>query len=449
VNVRDNARQRILRIDLSTGNIEVEDLPREWTGKYLGARGVTGRLLYDEVPKGTDPYGPENVLYIGTGPMDGLPVGMGRLSIATKSPRRCIGEGSVGSYLGPELRRAGYEYIAVRGCSDKPVYLFIEDDHVEIRDAGHLWGKTTYQTDDLLRDELPDPDTQFLYIGPAGENLVHSAMVFSGRDSTGGRAGGGEVMGAKRLKAIAVRGHGGIKPHDYDAFIEAYKRFRQLLNLRTSRDMWTPVWSTYGAPVLSRLFPDLGNLMTNNAQMMSWNNEKAAAISSEHFMNDYVTRGQSCFNCPWPACKKNFRIETGPYAGFSGGNYWAGQPVALGSAIDNGDLDLMLILSGLCNQYGLDIFHVGFTLSWAMECFERGILTTADTDGLELRFGFNDYQALIDLLNKIVRREGFGELLALGCWEGCLQVLPDREGSGTGSHSGTESADGGTGDRGQ
>ena len=251
MNIRDNAQQRILRIDLSTGAIGVEDLPREWTGKYLGARGVTSRLLYDEVKRGIDPYGPDNVLYIGTGPMDGLPVGMGRLSIATKSPRRCIGEGSVGSYLGPELRRAGYEYIAVRGCSDKPVYLFIEDDRVEIRDAGHLWGRTTYQTDDLLREEFPDPDTQFLYIGPAGENLVHSAMVFSGRDSTGGRAGGGEVMGAKKLKAIAVRGHGGIKPHDYDAFIDAYKRFRQLLNLRTSRDMWTPVWSTYGAPVLS------------------------------------------------------------------------------------------------------------------------------------------------------------------------------------------------------
>jgi aldehyde:ferredoxin oxidoreductase len=313
----------------------------------------------------------------------------------------------------------------VGGCSDKPVYLFIEDDRVEIRDAGHLWGKTTYQTDDLLREQLPDPDTQFLYIGPAGENLVHSAMVFSGRDSTGGRAGGGEVMGAKKLKAITVRGHGGIKPHDYDAFIDAYKGFRRLLNLRTSRDMWTPVWSTYGAPVLSRLFPDLGNLMTNNAQMMSWDSEKAAAISSEHFMNDYVSRAQSCFNCPWPACKKNFRIDKGENAGFTGGNYWAGQPVALGSAIDNGDLDLMLILSGLCNQYGLDIFHVGFTLSWAMECFEKGILTTADTDGLELRFGMTDHQALIDLLDKIVRKEGFGELLALGCWEASKRIGKD------------------------
>jgi aldehyde:ferredoxin oxidoreductase len=420
--VRDNACQRVLHVDLSTRVTSVEDLPREYTAMYLGARGITSRLLYRDVPAGTDPTGPDNCLIIGTGPMDGLPVGMGRLSIATKSPRGCIGEGSVGGFFGPELRRAGYEYISIRGVSASPVYLAIEDESVEIRDATHLWGMTTYETDDALRSEIPDPEAQFLYIGPAAENLVHAAMIFSNRDSTGGRAGGGEVMGAKKLKAITVRGHGGVKPHDYDGFIEAYRDFRTLLDLKTSRDMWTPVWSTYGAPVLSRLFPDLGNLMTNNAQVMSWESDKAEAISSEYFMNDYVRRGQACFNCPWPGCKKTFGITSGTYQGFRGGNYWAGQPVALGSAIDNGDLDLVLVLSGLCNQYGLDIFHVGFTLSWAMECFERGILTTADTDGVELRFGMRDHQALIDLVGKIARKEGFGALLAMGCSEAARVV---------------------------
>lgn len=423
--VRDNTQQRVLHVDLSRRTTQIEDLPREYTTMYLGARGITSRLLFRDVPAGTDPYGPDNYLLVGTGPMDGLPVGMGRLSIATKSPRGCIGEGSVGGYFGPELRRAGYEHIAVRGVADCPVYLYVEDERVEIRDAGHLWGKTTYETDRVLREELRDPDAQFLYIGPAGENLVHAAMIFSNRDSAGGRAGCGEVMGAKKLKAIVVRGHGGVKPHDYEAFIDAYKEFRELLDLRTSRDMWTPVWSTYGAPVLSRLFPDLGNLMTKNAQTMSWDSEKASAISSENFMNDYVRRGQACFNCPWPACKKTFGIETGKYRGFRGANYWAGQPVALGSAIDNGELELVLVLSGLCNQYGLDIFHVGFTLSWAMECFERGILTTADTDGLELRFGMQDHEALVELTGKIARKEGFGALLALGCTEAAKVVGRD------------------------
>lgn len=423
--VRDCVRQRVLRVDLSERRAHTEDLPAEWTERYLGARGITSRLLYDDVPAGTDPYGPDNLLFIGTGPMDGLPVGMGRLSIATKSPRGCIGEGSVGGFLGPELRRAGYEYIAVRGIADRPVYLFIEDDTVEIRDAAHLWGMTTYETDDALRREISDPEAQFLYIGPAAENGVHAAMIFSNRDSTGGRAGGGEVMGAKRLKAIVVRGHGGIRPADYDAFIDAYLDFRRLLDLRSSRDMWTPVWSTFGAPVLSRLFPDLGNLMTKNAQVMTWDADKAAAISSENFMDEYVSRAQSCFNCPWPACKKTFRISKGPHTGFRGANYWAGQPVALGSAIDNGDLDAMLVASGLCNQLGLDIFHVGFTLSWAMECFERGLLTTSDTDGLDLRFGALNADQLADLVGRIARREGFGALLAKGCTEAAKEVGGD------------------------
>ncbi|TVQ37298.1 MAG: hypothetical protein EA384_12525 [Spirochaetaceae bacterium] len=423
--VRDNAKQRVLRVDLAQRSAEIEDLPAEWTALYLGARGITSRMLYNDVKAGADPLGSDNVLYIGSGPMDGLPIGMGRLSLASKSPRGCIAEGSVGGSFGPQLRRAGYDYIAIHGVSDDPVYLYIDNDRIEFRDASHLWTRTTYETDELLRGEIGDPEAQFLYIGPAAENLVHAAMIFSQRDSAGGRAGCGEVMGSKRLKAIAVRGNGGIKPADYEAFVDAYKQFRRLLDLRTSRDMWTPVWSTYGAPVLSRLFPDLGNLMTRNAQQMSWETEKAAAISAECFLDRHVTRAQACFNCPWPACKKSYRIDRGEFQGFEGGNYWAGQPVALGSAIDNGDLDLLLTLSGLCNQYGLDIFHVGFTLSWAMECFERGILSLADTDGVELRFGMRDHQALIELIGKIARKEGFGELLALGCSEASAVVGQD------------------------
>ncbi len=417
MNVRDNAQQRILRIDLSYRTVRVEDLPREWTGKYLGTRGITSRLLYNEVKAGTDAYGPDNILYIGTGPLDGLPIGMGRLSISTKSPRGCIGEGSSGGFFGPELRRAGYDYIAISGISETPVYIYIEDDTVEIRDATHLWGKTTYETDIALRAEIHDPDFQFRYIGPAAENLVHAAMIFGNLNSAGGRAGGGEVMGSKKLKAIAVRGRGGIKPHDYEAFIDAYKVFRTKLDLKTSRDMWTPVWSTYGAPVLSRLFPDLGNLMTRNAREMTWDSEKATAISSEQFMDGYVTGAKACFNCPWPACQKLYKIGSGKHQGFEGGNYWAGQPVTFGSLIDNGDMDLLLVLSGLCNQYGLDIFHVGYTLGWAMESYEAGILTRADTDGLDLHFGMTDGDGLIELIGKIARKEGFGALLAKGCAE--------------------------------
>jgi aldehyde:ferredoxin oxidoreductase len=420
--VRDNKQQTILRVDLSDGSTKIEALPEEWTARYLGCRGITTRLVYDEVKPGTDALGSDNLLIVGTGPMDGLPVGMGRTSVACKSPRGTIAEGSAGGFFGPELRRAGIEYLAIRGIADQPVYLYIEDGKVEIRDASHLWGMTTDRTDAALRREIADPNTQLRYIGPGGENLVHAAPIFGNINQSGGRAGCGEVMGSKKLKAIAVRGHQGIAPADYEGFVEAYKVFRERLDLKTSRDMWTPVWSTYGAPVLARLFTDMGQLMTKNAQFMAWDYKKACSIGPEYYLDDHVTKAKACWCCPWPACQKLYTVSSGTYRGFKGGNYWAGQPLTFGSLIDNERLDLLLVLSGLCNRYGLDIFHVGYTLCWAMECFERGILTKADTDGLEFRFGFSDEEALVELIGKIARKQGFGELLALGCTEAAKKV---------------------------
>jgi aldehyde:ferredoxin oxidoreductase len=422
MNVRDSKAQTVLRIDLANGSTQRETLSEEWTRKYLGCRGITTRMLYDEVKTGTDPFGPDNVLFIGTGPMDGLPVGMGRTSMACKSPRGSIAEGSAGGFFGPELRRAGIDYLAIRGKADHPVYLYIEDGAVEIRDADHLWGLTTYETDAVLRTEIKDPNTQLRYIGPAGENLVHSAPIFGNLNQSGGRAGCGEVMGSKKLKAIAVRGHQGIAPADYKAFVDAYKAFRYKLDVKTSRDMWIPVWNVFGAPVLSRLFTDMGNLMTKNAQQMRWESDKAEAISCENHLDRQVTKSKACWCCPAPSCQKMYRIPSGKHQGFKGGNYWAGQPLTFGSLIDNSDLDLLLVLSGLCNQYGLDIFHVGYTLCWAMECYERGLLKKSDTDGLDLKFGCNDQDGLIDLIRKIAMKEGFGELLAMGCWEASKQV---------------------------
>ena len=415
MNVRDNTCQNLLRVNLTTRIVTRQSVPADWTAKYLGGRGITTRLLFDEVSPGTDPLGPENTLYFGTGPMDGLPVGNGRMSVACKSPRGTVAEGSFGGFFGPELRRAGVDYLAVEGQAEKPVYLFIHDDQVEIRDAGHLWGLTTDETDAALRRELTDPAVQMRYIGPAGENLVHSSVIMGNLHNSGGRAGCGEVMGSKCLKALAVRGTQGIRVADYPAFLDAYRLYRERLDLATSRDPWTPVWSTYGAPVLARLFTDQGNLMTRNAQQMSWDEDKATRIGAEAYLDRYVTKAKACFNCPWPACQKIHRIPSGKYQGFKGGNYWAAQPVVFASLIDNDDLDLVLVLSGLCNRYGLDVFHVGFTLAWAMECYEKGLLSRSDTDGLDLHFGCQDHAGLIELIRKIAYKEGFGALLAKGC----------------------------------
>lgn len=426
ISVRDN-KQKLLRIDLSTGDYKVENLPDSWLKKYLGCKGVTVRLVYDEVPVGAEPLGPDNVLVIGTGPMDGMPVGMGRTSIACKSPRGCLAEGSAGGFFGPELRRSGIDYLLIKGKSDHPVYLFIDGDHVEIRDAGHFWGLTTDETDAALRKELKDPNFQMRYIGPAAENLVHAAPIFGNLNQAGGRAGCGEVMGSKKLKAIAVRGHQGIAPHDYNAFVKAYKEFRKKVDIKTSRDMWSPIWTTYGAPILAPIFNDAGNLMTRNAQEMSWDWKKASGISAEKFLDDQVIKSKACWCCPTPSCQKLYKINSGKYKGFKSGNYWAGQPLTFGSLIDNDNLNLLLVLSGLCNKYGLDIFHVGYTLCWAMECYERGILTKKDTDGLDLKFGCKDHDGLVDLIRKIAMKEGFGALLSLGCTEAAKKIGGDAE----------------------
>jgi aldehyde:ferredoxin oxidoreductase len=413
--VRDNKIQTILRVDLSDKTARMETLPEDWTRAHIGCRGMLSRLLFDEVRTGTDPYGPDNVLYFGTGPLDGLPIGMGRMSVACKSPRGTLAEGGFGGFFGPEMRRAGIDYLAIRGKADRPVYLYIDDGRVEIREAGHLWGLLTNETDAALRRELQDPDVQMRYIGPAGEKLVHSSPIFGNINNSGGRAGCGQVMGSKKLKAIAVRGRSGIRPADNEGFIKAYKSFRERVDLKTSRDPWTPVWSSYGAPALVRIFADMGNQMTRNAQVMQWDYHKAEALSEKPYLDEFVTKAKACWCCPWPACQKLFRIQAGRFKGLKGGNYWAGQALAFGSLIDNDDLEFALVLSALCNQYGLDIFHVGYTLAWAMECFENGLLTSADTGGLELRFGHIDQLGVIELVRKTALREGFGEIMAQGC----------------------------------
>jgi aldehyde:ferredoxin oxidoreductase len=357
---RDNRIQKILRVNLSDRSVCLEELPEDWTAKYIGCRGINSRLLFDEIKAGTDPLGPNNLLCFGTGPLDGTPAGQGRISVACKSERGTLIEGSSGGFFGPELRRAGIDYIALKGVADRPVYLYIEDEKVEIRDASHLWGLKTDETDAALRREFSDPNIQHRYIGPAGENMVHSSPIFGNLHSSGGR-GCGQVMGSKLLKAVVVKGSQGIPVADYDGFIDAYKAFHKQLDLVTSRDAWSPIWGAFGSTVINRLFTDQGGVMTRNASQMHWDPEKCTRISAEPYLADFVTRAKACFCCPWPGCKKQHEVKAGPFKGFKGGNYWAANSVVFGPLIDNDELDLALVLAGLCNQYGLDMFHVGYT----------------------------------------------------------------------------------------
>lgn len=260
---------KILRVDLAKKKIAKENLPEEWTRKYMGCRGINDIILYNEVGPEVDPFSPGNKLIFGTGPLEGTPVGMGRLSIQTKHVRRYIAEGGSGGDWAAELKFAGYDFIIVEKKSETPVYLFINNDEVEIRDAKHLWGIDTKETNVILRNNLGIPDIQVASIGPGGERLVADAKVFFTLDHSGGR-GCGTIMGDKNLKAIAVHGTGGVAVKDPIKFLQAYRRIRKLLDLKDTIDVFIPGWAFLGPNVILQPFNEHGWVRDIIAKKEGW-----------------------------------------------------------------------------------------------------------------------------------------------------------------------------------
>ena len=400
---------KILRVDLSRKEIIKEDLPEEWMRKYIGSRGINDIILYNEVGPEVGPFSPDNKLIFGTGPLEGTPIGMGRVSIQTKHPKRFISEGSSGGHWGPELKFAGYDFIIVEKKSKTPVYLFIHNDEVEIRDAKDLWGKDTKETYRVLRDKTGIPDIQVASIGPGGERLVSDAKVVFTIDHTGGR-GCGTIMGDKNLKAIAVHGTGGVTVKDPVKFLEAYRRIRKLLDLKDTIDAFTPGWAFMGANVLLQLFNEQGWLQAYNAQR----GRMESFLMGEEYLSKYVTRPETGFCCPFPACGRRFEVKEGKYSGISGDEREVGFAMS-GANVGVNSWTAVLKFRVLCNRAGLDEFQVMFTIGWAMECYERGIINKGDTGGIDLRFGNED--AFIEMTEKIISRTGFGNILANGSEE--------------------------------
>jgi aldehyde:ferredoxin oxidoreductase len=400
---------KILRVDLAKKKFTKEDLPEEWGEKFIGCRGINALILYNEVGPEVDPFSPDNKLIFGTGPLEGTPIGMGRVSIQTKHPKRLIAEGGSGGHWGPALKFAGYDFIIIEKKSETPVYLFIQDDNIEIRDAKNLWGKDTEETYRIIRDKTGIPEIQVASIGPGGERLVADAKIVFTIGHTGGR-GCGTIMGDKKLKAIAVHGTGGVSIKDPLKFLEAYRRIRKLLNLRDTIDAFTPPWSFMGATVLLQLFNEQGWLQAYNAQR----GRMESFLIGEEYISKYVTRPETGFCCPFPACGRRFEVKDGKYSGISGDEREVGFAMSAANVGIN-SWPTVLKFRVLCNQAGLDEFQVMFTISWAMECFEKGIINKVDTGGIDLRFG--NEEAFIKMTEKIILREGLGDILAKGSEE--------------------------------
>lgn len=396
---------RILRVNLTTGQVSEEHPGDAFYRQYLGGTGTIAYFLYKELEPGTDPLGPENKLIFSAGPLTGTPfIGGGRSSVGAKSPLTgTIGHAEAGGFFGAEMRRAGYDGIIVEGKAEHPVYLAIRDDQVEIKDASHLWGKLTAEVETTIKEELGDKQVRVTQIGVAGENMVKYACITNDLTHFYGRSGIGAVMGSKNLRAIAVRGKRLPEVADREALLGLNQWMAEHW-----RDM------AGGMHDLGTTGIVLGNnaaggLPTRNFREGTF--EGAADISGQMMRDTILIEREGCYACPI-RCKRVVKAEK-PYKidpVYGGPEYET--LAALGS--NCGVRDLMAICKGneLCAALGLDTISTGVAISFAMECFENGLLTTEDTDGLDLKFG--NGQALVQLIEKIARRDGFGNLLAEG-----------------------------------
>jgi aldehyde:ferredoxin oxidoreductase len=397
----------ILRVDLTDGNVTKQPLEDEIAYPYVGGKGFNIKFLYDELKSNVDPLGPENKVIFGAGPACGTLVpGSQRWTVSAKSPLSgFIGDANCGSTFGVALKYAGYDMLIIEWESERPTYLVIDDDRVYLRDASHLWGKTTNEVARTLKRELGDPDFSIACIGPAGENLLRFASVQSeGRSAA--RCGIGAVLGSKRLKAIAVRGRNGIKVAHPDRVEKvSWQIYRNWQEKNSAR---LKLLNEFGGGVnLMKVFNDLGMIGAKNYREGTL--EGYDSVSPER-IKEYWVKPRSCFSCPI-ACNHLFVVPEGPFAGtFGEGLYAPAQQYT--ARIGNTDLKSMFKLAALSDEYGLDEMNMASVFGFAMECFEAGILTPSDLDGLQL--GWGNTTAMLQLMEMVVHRNGIGNIFAEG-----------------------------------
>jgi len=405
--------RKIAYIDLSTGKIDIKPIPIEVRKKFLGGRGLDAYLLYNHTKKGCDALGPDNTLMVSGGILTAtLASATARTHVMAKSPLGgMVGSCNMGGFFAPEMAWAGFHHLVIKGKADKPVYLWIHNGKIEIRDAKNVWGKTTTEAQWAIREELGDDDIKSLVIGPAGENKVRIANVMTGIKNSGGRTGMGAVMGSKNLKAVAARGTMDIKiAYPKDA-LEYNKRFiDQITSAKVNQTQ-----GTLGTPFIWGATNSWGGVRCRNFQ---YNQElycdeiEPEAIDEvcAETMGPYHMAG--CFGCQ-VHCRAKYKIPSGPYAGiYDEGPEYTSQGAFCGEP-DCRSIETLLTGNHLVDQWGMDNLETGSLISWAMELYELGIITTKETDGLDLRFS-ND-EALLEMTRRIAFREGFlGNALAEG-----------------------------------
>ncbi|HVO23842.1 MAG TPA: aldehyde ferredoxin oxidoreductase family protein [Candidatus Margulisiibacteriota bacterium] len=408
----------VLRVNLTRGTIKKEPLREDWARDYVGGRGLGTRYAWEEIDPTVDPFSPKNKLLFVTGPLTGTNASCGaRYMVVTKGALTgAITTSNSGGHWGPELKFAGYDMLIVDGRATQPCYLWIHNDEVELRDATHLWGKGVWETEETLRKETGVPDTIVASIGPAGENLVRFAAILNDLHRAAGRSGVGAVMGSKLLKAIAVRGTGGVRLADPRGFMAASWAMKAKLKESAVTAEGLPV---YGTAVLVNVINEHGAMPTRNHLETVF--EKAEDMSGETLTDTRLVANKACFACtiacgrvtmlPGEASNK-FSVSTSPRNWKIAGegpeyeNAWA-----MGADCGIGDLDALIKAGWLCNDLGMDPITYGATLAAAMEMYEKEIISNSVT-GMPLRFG--SAEALLAMAEQTAQRRGFGNLLAEG-----------------------------------
>ena len=398
-------------IDLSKREVTTEPTEK-YAEKWLGGRAINTWILLDRLNPETRWSDPENLLCFGVGALAGtLAPGACRVSVDTKSAfNKGIGSANVGGFWGPELKFAGFDNLIVSGKAEKPVYLWIHNGEIEIRDAAFIWGKTTWEAEERIRDELSDERIRVAAIGPAGENKVRSSCIICDRGCAAGGSGCGAVMGSKNLKAIAVRGNRGIEiasPEEFMSLVDkAIKKINkwELINDIRAKGYYGAMGGRLDSPTW-----DWGYRPVKNGQDEYWEKEKVEKIC-ESVYKSYRKGTVACFSCPI-SCKPWLEIDEDPYK-VKGEGWWNNSANSFCTKFDNSHLESAIYAHFMSNQLGLDIDDAAQAISWAFECYEKGLITKEDTDGLELVWG--NFEAMIKMLRKLAYREGFGEFLADG-----------------------------------
>ncbi len=399
---------QILRVNLTNGAVSTEPLREDWARDFVGGAGYAARQLYDEIPAKTDPMGPLNKLMFMTGPLCGTMIPTGsRGSVCAKSPLTGSFFHSIyGGYFPPELKFAGYDGLIVEGESARPVYLWIDDGRVEVRDAGQLWGKSTLESEQIIRDQLGDEDVQIATIGEAGEAGTPYAMILIGIRAAG-RGGMGAVMGSKKLKAIVVRGTGGVSVPN---MLRVYNTSKKLNDIMATSPACRGLLE-YGTARNGGALNAMGILPTRNWQTEVF--QRVDGISGETMKEKVVKANRACFGCP-VNCTKYSVVPSGPYKSVINGPDYE-TVFGFGSMCEVDDIEAVCKADEICDHYGLDLISASATIAWAMECYEKGIFTREDTGGIDLRFGNTD--AMLEMTEMIGKREGLGALLAKGSRE--------------------------------